>query len=210
MTLRILMADDHGLFLEAVAAMVTADGSAEVVSVFDVDSALECMATQRFDLVLLDYMMPGMNGMEGLDRARSLAPQVPIAIISGITRRDLAQDVLLRGAVGFVPKTVGAKALIAAVKLMAAGETFAPMAMLDDAPQLPAPFDELTRREREVLEGICNGKSNKEIARDLDVQEVTVKLHVKTLTRKLRAKNRTHAAMLARDGGVIRRHPSSD
>ena len=60
---------------------------------------------------------------------------------------------------------------------------------------------ELTRREADVLRGICEGKSNKEIARDLDLQEVTVKLHVKTLSRKLGAKNRTHAAMIARDGG---------
>ena len=60
----------------------------------------------------------------------------------------------------------------------------------------------LTRRETDVLRGICEGKSNKEIARDLDLQEVTVKLHVKTLSRKLGAKNRTHAAMIARDAGL--------
>ncbi|ESW62200.1 MAG: hypothetical protein Q27BPR15_02325 [Rhodobacter sp. CACIA14H1] len=60
----------------------------------------------------------------------------------------------------------------------------------------------LTRRETDVLKGICEGKSNKEIARDLELQEVTVKLHVKTLSRKLGAKNRTHAAMIARDAGL--------
>ena len=60
----------------------------------------------------------------------------------------------------------------------------------------------LTKRETDVLRGICEGKSNKEIARDLDLQEVTVKLHVKTLSRKLGAKNRTHAAMIARDAGL--------
>ncbi|MGB3279981.1 MAG: LuxR C-terminal-related transcriptional regulator, partial [Pseudorhodobacter sp.] len=60
----------------------------------------------------------------------------------------------------------------------------------------------LTRRESSVLRGICDGKSNKEIARDLELQEVTVKLHVKTLSRKLEAKNRTHAAMIARNGGL--------
>ncbi len=64
------------------------------------------------------------------------------------------------------------------------------------------PFN-LTRREIEVLRGICEGKSNKEIARDHDLQEVTVKLHVKTLSRKLGAKNRTHAAMIARDNNLL-------
>lgn len=198
-----LLADDHDLFRESVSAMVTADGSVSVVSVSDLPAAMECLAAQSFDLVVLDYQMPGMNGLEGLDRARAAAPNVPIALISGLTRRDLAEEALARGAVGFVPKTLGVKALIIAVQRMAAGETFAPMSMLDAPPQLSGLVEELTRREREVLEGICNGKSNKEIARDLDVQEVTVKLHVKTLTRKLHAKNRTHAAMIARDAGLF-------
>jgi DNA-binding NarL/FixJ family response regulator len=66
-----------------------------------------------------------------------------------------------------------------------------------------APLALLTRREVSVLRGLCEGKSNKEIARDLALQEVTVKLHVKTLSRKLEARNRTHAAMIARNGGMI-------
>ncbi|MDZ7575643.1 MAG: response regulator transcription factor [Pseudotabrizicola sp.] len=199
-----LLADDHDLFRESVAAMVSADGKVEVVSVSGLQAALDMLAKQHFDLVLLDYQMPGMNGLEGLGRAINAAPKVPVAVMSGTTLRDLANEALACGAVGFVPKTLGIKAMIAAVKRMAAGEIFAPLSMLDDPPPLGAPLDDLTRREREVLEGICDGKSNKEIARDLDIQEVTIKLHVKTLTRKLGAKNRTHAAMIARDSGMVR------
>ncbi|WP_349036028.1 response regulator transcription factor [Pseudotabrizicola sp. 4114] len=199
-----LLADDHDLFRESVAAMLTADGGVVVVSVSQLGSALDSLADQTFDLILLDYHMPGMNGMEGLRRVRQTAPQVPVAVMSGTTLRELAEEALANGAVGFVPKTLGIKAMIAAVKRMAAGEIFAPMSMLDGPPPLQAPLEDLTRREREVLEGICDGKSNKEIARDLEVQEVTVKLHVKTLARKLGARNRTHAAMIARNAGMIR------
>ncbi len=199
-----LLADDHDLFREAVSAMVSADGAVSVVSVSSLAGVIDCLARQKFDLVLLDYQMPGINGLDGLDMVRAAAPGVPVAVISGTTLRGLAEEVLAHGAVGFVPKTLGVKAMIAAVQMMAAGGTFAPMAMLDEPPVQAGPLDDLTRREREVLEGICAGKSNKEIARDLDVQEVTVKLHVKTLARKLNARNRTHAAMIARDAGLVR------
>jgi DNA-binding NarL/FixJ family response regulator len=201
--MKMLLADDHDLFREAISAMVSADGAVTVVPVCNLDAALASLSEDTFDLALLDYQMPGMNGLEGLDRARAAAPGVPFAVISGTTRRDLAEQVLARGAVGFIPKTLGVKAMIAAVKLMAAGEIFAPISMLDLPPSFGSLLDSLTRREREVLVGMCNGKSNKEIARDLGVQEVTVKLHAKTLTRKLSAKNRTHAAMIARSGGMM-------
>ena len=200
--MRMLLADDHDLFRESVAAMVAADGDVTVVAVSDLAATLAALETGPFDLVLLDYQMPGMNGLSGLDEVRARLGDKPVAILSGTTRRDLAEEALARGAAGFVPKTLGVKAMIAAIQLMAGGGTFAPLSMLDDAPPHGAALDELTRREMDVLRGICQGKSNKEIARDLDVQEVTIKLHVKTLSRKLGAKNRTHAAMMARDAGL--------
>ncbi|NEX47401.1 response regulator transcription factor [Rhodobacter sp. ETT8] len=202
--MRMLLADDHDLFREAVSAMLTAEGGVAVVSVSRLDAVLQNLAGEPFDLILLDYQMPGMNGFAGLRQVKEAAPTVPVAVMSGTTLRELAEEALANGAAGFVPKTLGIRAMIAAVKRMGAGEIFAPLSMLDSPPALQPPLEDLTRREREVLEGICNGKSNKEIARDLDVQEVTVKLHVKTLARKLGARNRTHAAMIARDGGLLR------
>ncbi|MCF8484005.1 MAG: response regulator transcription factor [Rhodobacteraceae bacterium] len=200
--MRMLLADDHDLFRESVAAMILSSGAAEVVSVSDLEAALVRIEQGGLDLVILDYQMPGMNGLEGLERAIRAQNAVPVAIISGTTRRELAEAAMARGAAGFVPKTMGVQALIAAVRVMAEGGSFVPLALLDASPAHGPALNELTRREMQVLQGLCEGKSNKEIARDLDVHEVTIKLHVKTLSRKLGAKNRTHAAMIARSEGL--------
>lgn len=205
--MRVLLADDHDLVRETLAAFLIAEGFAEVRAVPDLASALAAIAGPTdFDVVLLDYAMPGMNGLEGLARAKEAARgasrKTPIAIISGTTQRDLAEAALAAGAAGFVPKTLASRAMVAAVQAMASGEVFAPISLLMQEQPVAEALASLTRRETDVLRGICEGKSNKEIARDLDLQEVTVKLHVKTLSRKLGAKNRTHAAMIARDSGM--------
>ena len=109
------------------------------------------------------------------------------------------------GAVGCLPVTVGAKSLINAVRFMAAGDVYAPVKFLidDSAEELNPLAKGLSVRELQVLGGLCQGLANKEIARDLELQEVMIKLHVKTLCRKLNAKNRTHAAMMAKEAGLF-------
>jgi len=109
------------------------------------------------------------------------------------------------GAMGFLPKTMPAKSLVNAIRFMAMGEVYAPAGFMsgkEDAEETD--FEKaLSERERQVLRGLLGAKSNKEIARELELQEVTIKLHVKTLCRKLDAKNRTDAAMIARDAGFV-------
>lgn len=141
-----------------------------------------------------------MNALEGLSRmlARS---GCPVALLSGTAPPDVARRALRKGAAGFLPKTLSPEQMLEAVHRMMAGKSFLPMDFL--VSEDPNAKVQLTPRETEVLRGLAEGKSNKEIARDLDIQEVTVKLHVKSLTRKLEARNRTHAAMLARDMGLV-------
>lgn len=199
--LHILLADDHDLVRETIAAFLLAEGFATVMTAASLPEALDVLRHNRFDLVLLDYNMPGMNGFDGLKQALALAKACPVAIVSGTSSRDLAEAALAAGAIGFVPKTLSSHAMVAAIRVMAAGDVFNPVGILQFDMGTTIGSTSLTKREADVLRGICRGLANKEIARELDLQEVTVKLHVKTLSRKLSAKNRTHAAMIARDAG---------
>lgn len=199
--MRVLIADDHDLVREAIAAFLKSEGVIEVVTVPTLDDAVRAAdESGSFDLVLLDYNMPGMNGLDGLARMIAANDRRPVALLSGNASRTVAEQALRAGAAGFVPKTMASRSMVTAVRFMAAGEIYAPFNFMQQA---DTSSGNLSQRETEVLRGLCDGKSNKEIARDLDLQEVTIKLHVKTLSRKLNAKNRTHAAMLAREMNLI-------
>ncbi|WP_380058727.1 response regulator [Falsihalocynthiibacter sp. SS001] len=202
--MKFLVADDHDLVREAIGAFIETEGAVEVCLAADLGETLETIdAKGAFDLVLLDYNMPGMNGLEGLQRAITQNGGKPVALLSGTATRNIAEQAINAGAAGFVPKTLGSKSMVMAAKFMAQGEIFAPFSFMQQMDSMGAKQTGLTQRETQVLRGIAEGKSNKEIARDHNLQEVTVKLHVKTLSRKLEARNRTHAAMIARDRELI-------
>lgn len=199
---KILLADDHDLVRETLAAFMSQEAGFRVSQASSLDEALAVNAAEGpFQLVLLDYTMPGMDALSGLTKMRARCG-CPVAILSGTAPRDIARRAFRAGATGFLPKTLAPNDLVAAINDMLNGELFLPTDPSGFADAAHSPVH-LTPREQDVLQGLAEGKLNKEIARDLDIQEVTVKLHVKTLSRKLGAKNRTHAAMLARDMGLV-------
>ncbi len=204
--MRLLLADDHDLVLETLGTFLATQDNFVVETCSSLGAACEKIKKERFyDLVLLDYSMPGMNGLEGLTNAISASDGRPVAIMSGTANKVIAQEAVDQGAVGFLPKTMSAKSLVNAIKFMAMGETYVPLDFMnaeDAAPEHPM-AKKLSERELQVLEGLCKGHSNKEIARELDLQEVTIKLHVKTLCRKLNARNRTQAAMIGKEAGLF-------
>ena len=202
--MKILLADDHDLIRETIAAFLATEGFDTVSVAATLDEALCCIRQSGpYDLVLLDYRMPGMNGLVGLESAIAANAPKRVAVLSGSISRGVAEAAVRAGAIGFMPKTLGSRDMVSAMHLMIAGKTFLPLGTFPEEPQERPDEFQLSRREADVLRGICEGKSNKEIARDHDLQEVTVKLHVKTLGRKLGARNRTHAAMIARDKMLI-------
>jgi DNA-binding NarL/FixJ family response regulator len=200
--MRILVADDHGLVRETIAAFLMNEGFETVQGAASLQDALaEVKKSGAYDLVLLDYHMPGMNGLSGLGVMIAANDGKPVALMSGSASPEIAEEAIAEGAAGFVPKTLSSKSMVAAVRFMLAGETYAPFAFMNQ--ERNAAQTLLSPRELDMVKGICEGKSNKEIARDHDLQEVTVKLHVKTMSRKLGAKNRTHAAMIAKQMGLV-------
>ena len=204
--MRILIDDDHDLVREMVGEVLEREAQYIVAHASSINDVLDILAkSDPFDLILLDYQMPGMNELAGLATILRTVPETPVALLSGVANRTIAQKALDAGAKGFVPKTMKARSLVNAVRFMLAGETFLPADFMTATNEVPetAKALGLTKRELEVLGGLCDGLSNKEIGLRFNLQEVTVKLHVKTLTRKLNAKNRTHAAMLARDMALL-------
>lgn len=201
--MRVLIADDHDLLRDTLSMMLDSEADISTSQAADLAGVAARIADEgAFDLILLDFSMPGMDGLAGLRRAMALNDGRPVALMSGLASREIAEEALRLGAAGFLPKTLPARRLLNAVRFMATGEQFAPIRFMTERedPAAPQPASGLTARETQVLRGLCEGQSNTEIARRREPRESTVKLHVKTLSRKLGARNLTHAAMIAREG----------
>ncbi|WP_291045997.1 response regulator transcription factor [Hyphomonas sp.] len=202
--LRVLFADDHELLRDTLVLYLRQEEDMDVTPVSNLEEAAQCWRQNGpFDLVLLDLRMPGMEGLNGLKLA--IAEGVRVALISGLSVRQKAEEVSELGAVGFLSKSMPAQSLANAIRFMAMGEKFVSIDLLGERSAVEQhPMTQLlTRRELQVLEHVCIGRSDKEIARELGIQTPTVKLHMKMMFRKLGVQNRTQAAMAAKDADLF-------
>ncbi len=211
--MKILIADDHELFRDGLRHVLDQlGGPLTIVEASDFQQAIDAVERETdIDIVLLDLTMPGMVWSDGLQRLKELLPdQIPIIILSASDdRRHVLQAVNL-GAQGFIPKTSSSRVMLSALKLVLSGGVYLPPALLEQANQsdngVPMANEHavsfLTPRQREVLALLGQGKSNKEIARVLQLAEGTVKLHVTAILKALNVNNRTRAVVAASQLGL--------
>ena len=221
--MKILIADDHRLVIEAVKAKLSElEPGIEFVLAMSVDELL-AGANDDLDLAVIDLNMPGADGQAHIDEIRRRHPAVPVIVLSGYEDPAIMRSALERGVLGFIPKAYSPEVMLSAVRLVLAGGVYVPPMMLTAlppgivagvAPQgsgvealtrgggggnqtLEHLRSVLTERQVEVLQLLSQGKPNKLIGRSLGISEGTVKIHLAAIFRALNVRNRTEAVVAA-------------
>ena len=203
--LKLIIADDHDLVREALTTLIERDDpTAVVLQASDFPAALElATAHEGVDLALLDVYMPGMDKLSGVQQMTSRFPGLAVVVMSGTVQKGDVARAFEMGARGFIPKTMNGKALVSVLQLVMSGARYVPEIMLEKEQEPAKPKFDLSPRELEVLEQLVKGLANKVIARNLEIEETTVKLHLRSLFRKLNANNRTEAVIVAMESGMV-------
>lgn len=211
--MKILIADDHELFRDGLRHVLDQlGGPLSIVEASNFAEAIAAVEREKdIDIVLLDLTMPGMTWSEGLQRLKDLLGEnVPLIVLSASDDRRHVLQAVNMGAAGFIPKTSSSRVMLSALKLVLSGGVYLPPALLEQGGGLdgagPMASENavsfLTPRQREVLALLGQGKSNKEIARVLQLAEGTVKLHVTAILKALNVNNRTRAVVAASQLGL--------
>jgi DNA-binding NarL/FixJ family response regulator len=213
---RVLLVDDEDLMRAGIASVLSSDETIDVVGeAADGRAAVERAIALRPDVVLMDVRMPGLDGITATREMLAVSPDVKVVILTTFEQDDYIFGALSAGASGFLLKRTRPEELIAAIHTTAAGDSLlspsVTRTVIQRMAQQPAPdasseerLDELTPREREVLELIARGLSNGQIAAALVVEESTIKTHVRHILRKLRLRDRVHAVIFAYESGLTR------
>jgi len=204
-----LIVDDHPLFCDALSMTLGAVANIrDIQTAANLTDALSLIGTGFSpDLVVLDLNLPDVDGLDGLIRMRNTA-SVPVVVVSSMADNRVITSTIKAGASVFVPKHSKLEIFAAAIKSIRQGHIFVPdgFVLLDDG-QLGTPMQSdilarlatLTNQQARILQLICEGKLNKQIAYDLTIAETTVKAHVTAIMRKLGVQSRTQAVLLAKE-----------
>jgi len=201
--LKILIADDHALVRMGLRASLEMEADLQVVAEAGTgEQALAQYRRHQPDVVLIDLRMPGLDGIQTTAALCREFPQARIVVISTFQGGDDILRAMQAGAKTYLPKSVQREELIKAVRSIARGETYLPNVVAGRlAERLRRP--DLTERELEVLRLVAAGNSNKDIAATLSIEVGTVKLHVGKILEKLHARDRTEAATMAIQAGIV-------
>jgi len=200
---RALIVDDHPLFCDALGLTLQSVSSvAEIDTAMSLGAALDRIEhAPNPDIILLDLDLPDVEGLDGLMRLRSAAPEIPVLVVSSLGEPRLIGAAVAAGAEGFVPKHSGRDTFRAALFALSQGKVFLPegAASLHDnsANDAVERLALLTRQQAKILDLLCQGRLNKQIAWELSIAETTVKAHVTAIMRKLGVQSRTQAVLTA-------------
>ena len=211
MTIRIVIADDHSVVRQGLRMFLGLDSELEVVGeAADGAEALRLARQLLPDVVLMDLLMPVMDGITATAAIRSELPDTEVLALTSVLEDASVVGAVRAGAIGYLLKDTQADALCLAIKAAAAGQvqlTPRAAARLMQAVSAPESPEELTERETEVLRLLAQGQSNKQIARNLQIGEKTVKTHVSNILSKLGVQSRTQATLYAIRIGLVSASP---
>lgn len=214
-----LIIDDHPLFCDALELTLSAlDDFTEVVTANTMESGLDILDRKGPStpaLILLDLNLPDVSGLDGLIRIKRAAATAPVVIVSSMTDNAIINGAIAAGAAGFVPKHSGRAVFKDALAEIAQGGVYKPAGFVesaqnDDLEQVMVRLSSLTNQQGRILELICEGKLNKQIAYDLSIAEGTVKAHVTAIMRKLGVQRRTQAVLVAQEARFFNGLPKAD
>jgi len=197
--MKILIADDHELYRDALSILVRRLEKTTKIHLSSSynDLLLLAQSADNWDLMLVDLNMPGLSYYDGIAQLSAQHPATPIIVVTSSDDPKDSQLALKAGALGYMSKSMKSDDMLNAIKLMlSSGISIHPN---HSEPTATEPsFNELTPRQQDVLKQLCQGESNKRIARNLNLSEHTVKLHVRAILQALNAENRTQAVIIAK------------
>lgn len=202
--LKILLADDHALFRDGLRHILRQlDPDVILLETATHETAMAILAQHpEIDLALVDLHLKSRDGIELFEALLGGSQTVPVVVVSATEDSSLIRNVLAAGAMGFIPKSEAAGVMLGALRLVLSGGVYVPPMLVrsENRPRL----GELTPRQQDVLHGMIQGRSNREIGDQLGLSEATVKVHVTAIFKCLNVSSRSQAAKLAEQRGMIR------
>jgi two-component system nitrate/nitrite response regulator NarP len=189
---------------EVVAGFLTTSGDFDVDLAETLDKALDRLNTAGgYDIVMLDLVMPGMVGTDGIGKVVAATASGSVVLFTSRVDRFTLDRALELGVKGVIPKTMPARSLISALRLVHSGEVFLPATTIENRTSNDKKADALTETELFILRLAAEGFTNKQIANDIDQNETSIKMYMRSICSKLNARNRAHASMIGRDLGLL-------